>query len=91
MQTADLVSGIRAPFVADIHHLRGFAANLDRSRAEIDRALQVLPIKLDQGRPDRHLRLVVQLLPLPLQGQVRIGRTAVPVRLQHRLDRCDLG
>ena len=66
VQTADLVSGIRAPFVSDIHHLRGFAANLDRGKAEIDRALQVLPIKLDQDRPDRDLRLVVQLLPLRL-------------------------
>src|SRR3954464_10552355 len=46
VQTADLVSGIRKPFVSDIHHLRGFAANLDQGRPEIDRALQVLPIKL---------------------------------------------
>ena len=64
VQTADLVSGIRAPFVSDIHHLRGFAANLDRGRPELDRALQVLPDQADEGGPDRHLRLVVQLLPL---------------------------
>jgi phospholipid/cholesterol/gamma-HCH transport system substrate-binding protein len=46
VETADLVDGIREPFVQDIKHLRSFAGNLDRDKAEIDRALQVLPIKL---------------------------------------------
>ena len=46
VETADLVSGIRAPFVEDIKQLRRFAGNIDRNKAELDRALQVLPIKL---------------------------------------------
>ena len=48
VQTADLVSGIREPFVGDIHQLRRLAGNLDDGKAEIDRALQVLPIKLNK-------------------------------------------
>ena len=48
VETADLIDGIREPFVQDIKHLRDFAGNLDRNKAEIDRALQVLPIKLNK-------------------------------------------
>ena len=48
VETADLIDGIREPFVQDIEHLRSFAGNLDRNKAEIDRALQVLPIKLNK-------------------------------------------
>ena len=46
VETADLVSGIRQPFVEDIKQLRTFAGNLDRNKGEIDRVMQVLPIKL---------------------------------------------
>jgi len=46
VQTAGLLKGIRQPFVSDIHQLRSVAANLDAGKAEIDRTLRVLPIKL---------------------------------------------
>ena len=46
VQTADLVDGIREPFVDDVRELRETAGNLDENKAELDRALQVLPIKL---------------------------------------------
>jgi phospholipid/cholesterol/gamma-HCH transport system substrate-binding protein len=46
VQTADLVSGIRAPFVEDIKQLRRFTENVNRNKDELDRALQVLPISL---------------------------------------------
>jgi phospholipid/cholesterol/gamma-HCH transport system substrate-binding protein len=45
-ETAGLVSGIREPFVEDISQLRRLASNIDENKGEIDRALQVLPIKL---------------------------------------------
>lgn len=45
-QTADLTAGIRPPLVQDIKGLRQVAGNLADERAEIDRTLQVLPIKL---------------------------------------------
>ncbi|WP_408896948.1 MCE family protein [Nocardioides sp. R1-1] len=46
VQTAALVTDIKDPFIKDIKELRKVAGNLDRGRKEIDRGLQVLPIKL---------------------------------------------
>jgi phospholipid/cholesterol/gamma-HCH transport system substrate-binding protein len=48
VETATLVDDIREPFVRDIKQLRIVAQNLDEGRAEIDRTLQVLPIKLNK-------------------------------------------
>jgi len=48
VQTADLVKGIRPYFVEDVKQLRRVAGNVDRNKAELDRALQVLPIKLEK-------------------------------------------
>ena len=79
VQTADLVSGIRAPFVSDIHHLRGFAANLDRGPPEIDRALQVLPIKLTKVGRTAIYGSWFNFYLCNFTGQIRIGKTAVPV------------
>jgi phospholipid/cholesterol/gamma-HCH transport system substrate-binding protein len=45
-QTADLVTGVRPSFVKDVKHLRRVAGNINKGRDEVDRALQVLPIKL---------------------------------------------
>ena len=46
VQTASLVTDIKDPFVKDIKELRAVTTTLDKNRKEIDRALQVLPIKL---------------------------------------------
>jgi len=89
-QTADLVSGIRAPFVSDIHHLRGFAANLDRGKAEIDRALQVMPIKLAKVGRTASYGSWFNFYLCDFTGQVRIGKTAVPVEYKVGSDRCSL-
>jgi phospholipid/cholesterol/gamma-HCH transport system substrate-binding protein len=48
VQTAGLLQGIRSPFVQDIKQLRRVTGNVDANRAELDRALQVLPIKLNK-------------------------------------------
>ena len=45
-ETSDLAVGIRPAFVRDVKGLRKVATNLNRGRSEIDRALQVMPIKL---------------------------------------------
>ncbi|WP_445258723.1 MCE family protein [Nocardioides aurantiacus] len=45
-ETSDLAVGIRPSLVRDVKGLRKTASNLNKDRAEIDRALQVLPIKL---------------------------------------------
>ena len=47
-ETSDLVVGIRPSFVRDVKGLRGVATNLNKGRAELDRALQVLPVKLNK-------------------------------------------
>ena len=47
-QTSDLAVGIRPSLVKDVKNLRGVATNLNKGRGELDRALQVLPIKLDK-------------------------------------------
>lgn len=48
VQTSDLVTGIRPGLTTDVKQLRSVAGNLDRNKAEIDRALQVLPVKLNK-------------------------------------------
>ncbi|TIC89325.1 MCE family protein [Nocardioides sp. GY 10113] len=48
VQTASLAEDIHEPLVADVAQLRKTAALLDKGRAEIDRTLQVLPIKLNK-------------------------------------------
>jgi phospholipid/cholesterol/gamma-HCH transport system substrate-binding protein len=90
VQTADLVSGIRAPFVSDIHHLRGFAGNLDRGRAEIDRALQVLPIKLTKVGRTAAYGSWFNFYLCDFTGQIRLGKTALPVTYHTGSDRCHL-
>ena len=91
VQTADLVSGIRGPFVSDIHHLRGFAANLDQNKAEIDRALQVLPIKLTKVGRTAIYGSWFNFYLCNFTGQIRIGKTAVPVSYDTGSSRCNLG
>jgi phospholipid/cholesterol/gamma-HCH transport system substrate-binding protein len=91
VQTADLVSGIRGPFVSDIHHLRGFAANLDHGKAEIDRALQVLPIKLTKVGRTAIYGSWFNFYLCDFTGQIRIGKTAVPVSYNTGSSRCNLG
>lgn len=47
-ETASLTKGVRPSFVQDIKGLRQVTANLKKGSDEIDRALQVLPIKLNK-------------------------------------------
>jgi len=91
VQTADLVSGIRAPFVSDIHHLRGFAATLDQGRPEIDRALQVLPIKLTKVGRTAIYGSWFNFYLCNFTGQIRLGKNAIPVSYNTGSSRCHLG
>jgi phospholipid/cholesterol/gamma-HCH transport system substrate-binding protein len=45
-QTSDLTVGIRPSLVKDVKNLRATATNLNEGRSELDRAMQILPIKL---------------------------------------------
>jgi phospholipid/cholesterol/gamma-HCH transport system substrate-binding protein len=92
VETADLVSGIREPFVSDIKQLRRLAGNLDEGKSELDRALQVLPIKLNKiGRTATYGSWFNFYL-CHFQGRVRLpGGVSVPVDYNTGSDRCDLG
>ncbi len=96
VQTAGLVDGIREPFVSDIKQLREVARNLDNGKAELDRALQVLPIKLNKiGRTATYGSWFNFYL-CHFQGRVRLpGGQSVPVDYPvggtKVADRCDLG
>jgi phospholipid/cholesterol/gamma-HCH transport system substrate-binding protein len=90
VQTADLVSGIRQPFVSDIHHLRGFAGHLDRGKSEIDRVLQVMPIKLTKVGRTAIYGSWFNFYLCNFTGQVRIGKTAIPVNYGVGSSRCNL-
>ena len=48
VQTADLVTGIRPGLRRDIKGLRQVAGTINRNRGEVDRALKVLPTKLNK-------------------------------------------
>lgn len=47
-ETASLTAGVRPEFVKDVKGLRQVAGNLKKARPEVDRALQILPIKLNK-------------------------------------------
>ena len=91
VQTADLVSGIRGPFVADIHHLRGFATNLDQGKGELDRALQVLPIKLNKVGRTAIYGSFFNFYLCNFQGKITIGPKTLPVNYNTNSARCHLG
>jgi phospholipid/cholesterol/gamma-HCH transport system substrate-binding protein len=94
VQTADLVKGIRPSFVEDIKQLRRFAENTDRNKKELDRALQVLPIKLQKvGRTAIYgswfnFFLCEFTANVTLPGN--ISQVRVP-KYKSGADRCDLG
>ncbi|MCW2794347.1 MAG: virulence factor Mce family protein [Nocardioides sp.] len=92
VQTADLVSGIRQPFVEDVKQLRSFAENLDRNKGELDRALQVLPIKLQKVGRTAIYGSWFNFYLCEFHGKVRLpGGQSLPVDYKTGSDRCDLG
>ena len=92
VETADLVDGIREPFVEDIKHLRTLAGNIDRNKAELDRALQVLPIKLNKIGRTAIYGSFFNFYLCEFQGRVELGGGQVlPVNYQTGSERCDLG
>ncbi|MCW2842894.1 MAG: virulence factor Mce family protein [Nocardioides sp.] len=92
VQTADLVSGIRQPFVEDVKQLRAFAGNLDKNKGELDRALQVLPIKLQKVGRTAIYGSWFNFYLCEFHGKVRLpGGQSLPVDYTTGSDRCDLG
>ena len=91
-ETASLVTGIRKPFTNDIKQLRRFADNVNRNKGELDRALQVLPIKLEKLGRTAIYGSYFNFYLCHFQGRVRLpGGSSVPVDYNVGGARCDLG
>jgi phospholipid/cholesterol/gamma-HCH transport system substrate-binding protein len=91
VETAGLVQGIRKPFVEDIKNLRAVAENVDRNKAELDRALQVLPIKLEKVGRTAIYGSWFNFYLCQFQGNVTVAGVTVPVQYNTGSDRCALG
>jgi len=92
VETAGLVEGIRAPFVEDIKQLRKFAEITDRNKAELDRALQVLPIKLTKIGRTAIYGSWFNFYLCEFHGRVKLpGKITVPIDYKIGAERCDLG
>jgi phospholipid/cholesterol/gamma-HCH transport system substrate-binding protein len=90
VETADLVQGIRQPFVDDIKNLRAVAENIDRNKSELDRALQVLPIKLEKVGRTAIYGSWFNFYLCQFQGNVTVAGVTVPVQYNTGSSRCDL-
>ena len=92
VQTADLVKGVRPPFVRDIKQLRRFATNIDNNKAELDRALQVLPIKLKKIGRTAIYGSFFNFYLCDFKGNVTLpAGLNVPLNVAIGAPRCDLG
>ncbi|HLN77177.1 MAG TPA: MCE family protein [Nocardioidaceae bacterium] len=96
VQTSGLVSGIRKPMARDVHELRGLAGNLDRNKAELDRAIQVLPIKLNKVGRTAIYGSWFNFYLCNFKGQVTMptptgGKIIKDVKYDVGAARCDLG
>ncbi len=94
-ETADLTVGIRPSLVRDIKGLRGTATNLNKDRAEIDRALQVLPIKLTKIGRTAIYGSFFNFYLCQFQGNVIAGGQKIPIKYDTSTlgkdARCNLG
>jgi phospholipid/cholesterol/gamma-HCH transport system substrate-binding protein len=92
VQTSDLVTGIRPGLTTDVKQLRTVAGTLDRNKAEIDRALQVLPVKLNKiGRTAAYGSFFNFYL-CNFEGQIRLpAGQNVPIDYNAGSARCNLG
>ncbi|QIX28058.1 MCE family protein [Nocardioides sp. JQ2195] len=91
VETSDLVKGIRGPLVRDVKELRTVAGNLAKNRAEIDRAMQVLPIKLTKiGRTATYGSWFNFYL-CRFTGTVQVGKLKeIPIDYDTKNARCSL-
>ncbi|WP_243640437.1 MCE family protein [Nocardioides jejuensis] len=91
VQTASLVQGLRPDLVADLKQLRRLSTNLDNNKGELDRVLQVLPIKLTKiGRTATYGSFFNFYL-CEFHARVSLpGGKALPIDYNTAAKRCDL-
>jgi phospholipid/cholesterol/gamma-HCH transport system substrate-binding protein len=93
-QTSDLVTGIRPSFVKDVKGLRQVAGNLNTGRDEIDRALQILPIKLTKIGRTAIYGSFFNFYLCDFKGNVVLptgGKLPIDYNIQKAGTRCNLG
>ena len=92
VQTSDLVTGIRPGLTKDVKSLRVVAGNLVRNRAEIDRALHVLPIKLTKVGRTAIYGSWFNFYLCDFAGKVTLpGGSTLPVKYSTNASRCNIG
>ena len=101
VETADLVTGIRPGLVKDIKGLRAVAGTINANRSEVDRALKVLPVKLEKvGRTaiygsffNFYLCEYTATLDLPGGAQLPggLGQPSNPISYRTQSARCNIG
>lgn len=93
VETSGLVTGIRKPLSKDIKELREVAGTLDRNKAELDRAIQVLPIKLEKIGRTAIYGSWFNFYLCNFKGQVRLPDGTIVDDIKHDTGaaRCDLG
>jgi phospholipid/cholesterol/gamma-HCH transport system substrate-binding protein len=93
VETSGLVTGIRKPLAKDVSELRDLAGNLDRNKAELDRALQVLPIKLNKIGRTAVYGSWFNFYLCNFKGQMRLpdGTIIDDIKYDVGAARCDLG
>ena len=90
-ETSDLVVGIRPSLVKDVKGLRTAATNLNKDRAEIDRAMQVMPIKLEKIGRTAIYGAFFNFYLCQFQGNVNLpGGGRVPIKYETGGARCNL-
>ena len=92
VETSDLVTGIRPGLTKDITELKKVTGNLRRNEAELDRAIKVLPIKLEKVGRTAIYGSWFNFYLCDFTGQVRLpGGTALPIKYDTTAQRCDIG
>ena len=95
VQTSDLLTGIRPSLTTDVKQLNNVAGNLDRNKAEIDRALQVLPIKLNKVGRTATYGSFFNFYLCNFKGAVKLPAGSpikeIPLDYSTKSARCDLG
>ena len=92
VETSGLVTGIRPSLTEDVAQLNQVAGTLDRNKAEIDRALQVLPIKLSKIGRTAIYGSWFNFYLCNFNGRLKLpGGTTVPIDYSAGSERCDLG
>jgi len=90
VETSELVSGIRPPLTQDVKQLRTVAGNIAANRGELDRALQVLPIKLTKVGRTAIYGSWFNFYICRFAGRITVAGVTRPVDYTTDSDRCSL-